>query len=369
MTLRAVALASAVLLAIAAAPAGAWDREPVVTFAVLPDGSGGPEGLEVDPRGNVYVASFGLTATGPVAGVGRIFVYDRTGRLERTLTLADSSVQLLGLRWRESTRTLLAVDFGNKRVLEVNPATGENTVFMTFPVPPESSSPNDIEFDSAGNVYVSDSFQGTIWRTGSDGGQATAWVERAPLLQTTGVPPFGANGLRFNNEGTALFVANTGDDTVVKIPITGGPPGTTGEPGAPVVFVNSINGADGLLVDEEDNLWVAANQADEIVVVDPAGRGIAKLGDFDGVRKGVPRGLLFPASLRFLGNRLLVTNLALNLELFGLAPSVDTAWTKQVTRYTVSALPARLPRDDRDHRGGRDDDGDARDGRGGKHGY
>src|SRR2546422_3551486 len=37
----------------------------------------------------------------------------------------------------------------------------------------------------------------------------------------------------------------------------------------PTVFVNSINGADGLILDEHDNLWVAANQADEIVVVDP----------------------------------------------------------------------------------------------------
>jgi len=36
--------------------------------------------------------------------------------------------------------------------------------------------------------------------------------------------------------------------------------------------VNSINGADGLIIDEHDNLGVAANQADEIVVLDPTGR-------------------------------------------------------------------------------------------------
>lgn len=64
---------------------------------------------------------------------------------------------------------------------------------------------------------------------------------------------------------------------------------------------------------------MAANQADEIVVVDAAGRGIAKLGDFDAViRNGVPRGLLFPASLVFSKDRhwLYVTNLALDLRLF-----------------------------------------------------
>jgi hypothetical protein len=31
-------------------------------------------------------------------------------------------------------------------------------------------------------------------------------------------------------------------------------------------------------------IWVAANQAVEIVVVDPTGKVIAKLGDFDGVQ-------------------------------------------------------------------------------------
>lgn len=334
----------------APSPAAAWDREHVRTFAVLPDGSGGPEGLEVDPDGNVYVASLGFSASGPLLGEGRIFVYDRKGHLLRTLTVKDSSRQLLGLLWRPATRTLLVVDFGNGRVLDVDPETGESSPFITFPVPAAESSPNDMTFDRAGNIYISDSFQGTIWRTDSGGGEATAWVANEPLLQTSGVPPFGANGLRFNRDETALFVANTGNDTIVRIPID------DGTPGAAEIFVNGINGADGLLVDDGGNLWVAANQADEIVVVDPTSRVIAKLGDFDGVKKGVPSGLLFPASIRFLGDRLLVTNLALDLRLFGLAPAVDSEWCADVTRYTVSILPARLERraddDDEDRREG-----------------
>ncbi|TMH55077.1 MAG: gluconolaconase, partial [Betaproteobacteria bacterium] len=99
-----------------------------------------------------------------------------------------------------------------------------------------------------------------------------------PLLTTSGVPPFGANGLAFNKAASALFVANTGNDTIVKIPF--GPGGT---PGTPEVFVNSINGADGLLIDDADNFWVAANQSDEIVVLDSSGLVIAKLGDFGGI--------------------------------------------------------------------------------------
>lgn len=33
-----------------------------------------------------------------------------------------------------------------------------------------------------------------------------------------------------------------------------------------------MNGCDGLIVDDDDNLWLAANQADEIVVLNPSGR-------------------------------------------------------------------------------------------------
>src|SRR4029453_14950596 len=129
-------------------------------------------------------------------------------------------------------------------------------------------------------------------RTPPTGGAIAPWKADA-VLTTTGVPPFGANGLAFNGAGNTLFVCNTGNDSVVQIPVLAG-----GGAGNASVFVNSVNGGDGLIIDEQDNLWLAANQADEIVVVNPAGRVIAKLGDFEGLDpKGAPRGLLFPASL------------------------------------------------------------------------
>ena len=111
--------------------------------------------------------------------------------------------------------------------------------------------------------------------------------------------------------------------------------------------MNSINGADGLVLDSDDNLWIVANQADEIVVVDPTGKAIAKLGDFNGVDKeGVPHGLLFPASPDFSkdGNFLYVSNLALDLRLFDKTfKSVDSEWTAQVQSYTISRIKARIP--------------------------
>lgn len=310
-------------------------------FAVLPAGATGPEGIAIGPDNNLYVTTYGYNASGPVAGSGKLYVYSRSGKLLRQLTVAGSTPNLLGLAFHPTTHALLVIDSGGNKVLNVDPHTGSASVFMTVT---GGAGLNALTFDSAGNVYVSDSFQGIIWKTGAGGGAGTAWVSD-PLLTTTGVPPFGANGLGFNKAGDTLFVANTGNDQIIQIPVSSGTPGT------PSVFVNSINGADGLILDDHDNLWVAANQSDQIVVIDKTGKLITKIGSFDGIGPhGTPRGLLFPASLVF-GNRggqgsdrsLYVTNLALDLRLFGLAQTPDSQWTAMVTRYTVSRLSVHLP--------------------------
>jgi sugar lactone lactonase YvrE len=334
-----VAAAAVALLFVALPGARAFERTPAEIFAVLPPGSTGPEGLTVGPDGNVYVTTFGFNNTGVVNRPGQLFVFNRNGRLLRQVTVKFSSPNLLGLAFHPTTGALLIIDFGNKVVLNVDKTTGANTPFMTLPPAfTANAGLNALTFDKGGNVYVSDSFQGIIWRTGPAGGQATAWVTDTTTLTTPGVPPFGANGLAFNKAQDALFVANTGNDTVVRIPVT------NGTAGIPAVFVNSINGADGLAIDGQDNIWVCANQSDEIVVLDPTGKVIAKLGDFDGVVNGTPRGLLFPASLDFLGDELLVTNLALDLRLVNPAfKSIDSEWAAEVVNYTVSKIRARIP--------------------------
>jgi sugar lactone lactonase YvrE len=331
----AAALLFALSAAFVAPSAHAWDRGRVERFATLPAGTSNPEGLAVDGAGNFYVADFAVSGT--PSGVGQVVVFDRDGRLKRVLNVANSSTLLLGLGFHPLTHALLVIDFGGGKVLSVDPQSGASTVFATVT---GASGLNGLTFDAAGNVYVSDSSQGIVWKTGPHGGAATPFVSSA-LLTTTGVPPFGANGLGFNRAHDALFVANTGNDTVVRIPVSSG-----GVAGTPAVFVNGINGADGLLVDRDDNLWVVANQADEIVVVDPSGKVIAKLGDFDGLdRDGAPKGLLFPASLVRVGDSIYVTNLALDLRLFGLPQAVDSQWAAATRRYTVARLPARLPKD------------------------
>ena len=319
-------------------PAHAWIRSPATSFATLPDGATPPEGLTVDSKGNVYVTTFGWPPSGESKAAGKLIEFDHSGKLVRQVTITDASPHLLGLAFQPTSDKLLVLDFGAQKVLRVDPTSGSSSVFATVP---GTAGINALTFDSAGNVYVSDSFQGIIWRIDMNGGVPTPWVTD-PSLSTKGTPPFGANGLAFNNKQTALFVANTGNDTVVKIPVSTS--GGSLVPGTPEVFVNSINGADGLIIDEQDNIWVCANQSDEIVVIDKTGRVIAKLGDFGGIDPhGAAIGLLFPASLAFSGEFLYVTNLALDLTLFGLPQAVDSQWAAQVTKFTVARISARIP--------------------------
>jgi len=340
---------------------GAWNRGEVKRFATLPDGAMHPEGITVGPHGKIYVSTFFGGGT-----EGQIFVFSGNGKLVRQLNVAGSSPGLLDLAFHPITGELLVLDLGGAQVLKVNPYNGISEVFATIPGG-ANAGPNVLTFDSDGKVYISDSFQGVIWRTEADGSGIIDWV-RNDLLQVfsnpslpppnnTAIPPFGANGLAFNNNESAMFVANTGNDQIIRIPVTRDSSGLT--PGVPEVFVNSINGADGLIIDEHDNLWVAANQEDEIVVIEPKeGRVIAKLGDFDGIdQHGRVKGLLFPATLIRDGKYIYVTNLALDLRGFGLAPPIDAPWAADVKKFTVSRLLARIPRMD-DDRGRKDDDDD-----------
>jgi SMP-30/Gluconolactonase/LRE-like region len=333
----------AVIAIVAVSPAApAWNRNPAVEFAELPDDPvagcrlRNPEGITVDRlTGDFYVADFDYLGT---CKTGRIAVFDKSGRLLRILRL-DSSSALLGLDFHPTTHELLVIDFGAHQVLRTDRFTGASAPFATLPPPFDAPAGlNALTFDKAGNVYISDSFQGIIWKTGPAGGLATAWVT-SPLLLPNGVPPFGANGLAFNSKGT-LFVANTANDTIVQIPVANGVPGTA------AVFTNSVNGADGLIIDEDDNLWVAANQGDEIVVVEPKfGKAIAKLGDFDGLsREHAPRGLLFPASPVFYGDFVYVTNLALDLRDFNPQfNAVDSQWAAETTTWNVARISRHLP--------------------------
>lgn len=339
-----------------ALPANAWDRGLVDVLAVLPDVTPGVqssvEGLTVGPDGNIYVPTFGFNTQGALTGNAVLFVISPQGKVIRKVTIANSSPHMLGLAFNPVTHALWVLDFGVGKVLQVDPTNGSSTILAG---PISNSGLNALTFDPAGNGYVSDSFNGVIWQVPPHGGSYTAWSSSPLFSPGTGLtPPFGANGVEFNNKHTVMYVANTAFHQIIQIPVT--LKHGTAVAGTASILITGINAPDGILVDRNDNIWICANQEDEIVVVDPKAKNpitgatvpkvIAKLGDFYGIdRNGIPQGLLFPASPAFSqdGRTLYVSNLTLYLPYAGALTAIDSDWTLQVKGYTVSAIPVFLP--------------------------
>ena len=335
------------------------DRNAAERFATLPDGVRFPEGITANPaNGDIFVGTFDAPSPANPNPDNKLLRFDRQGRLEASRSFGTTP--LLGLEFNRADGKVyiaavgdfsgtgsriqrIAADFDGATTIEevaVIPAVGApgprtvsnpdgSTDTITFGN--NARVPNALTFDNQGNLYISDSFQGIIFRidnpTACAPGCAVTMVAHDPLLATAGFPPFGANGIAFNEDGSALFIANTGDDRILKLDLA---------TSMVTVFAESINGADGIAFDKRGRLWVAANQADEVVGLNANGRVVAKLGDFLGVRDGSPRGLLFPASLVIVEDEIFVTNLALPLNgLAGDEPEED------VTRYTISRI--KLP--------------------------
>ncbi len=343
---------------------GYSDRNAVKLFVMLPDGVRYPEGITANPvNGDIYVSTFDAPSPSNPDPNNKLLRFNRHGKLEAVRDFGTDP--LLGLAFDQAHNWVyianvgdfsgtgsriqrIAANFNSATELEVvadipsdgppddrvveNPDTSVDRIeFGDF-----ARVPNALAFDRNGNLYVSDSFQGAIYTIANPNTCGAPpkpvcniqLVIHDPLLATAGFPPFGANGLAFGANDSELFVANTGDDRILKVDMN-----TKNV----LVFAESINGADGIVLDRHGLLWVCANQNDEVVALNQNGRVVRRMGDFEGIRRdGSPRGLLFPASLVIVGDELFVTNLALPLT-----PTVGDEPEEDVTRFTISRI--KLP--------------------------
>lgn len=335
------------------------DRNAAQRFATLPDGVRFPEGITANPaNGDIFVGTFDAP---PNNSPNKLLRFDRRGKLEAQRDFGNTP--LLGLEFDRANRKVYIANVGNfagvaskiQRIaanFNANTTIEDVAVIPHFGAPLErkvdnpdtsfdtisfgniANVPNAMVFDRYGSLYISDSFQGAIFRIINPADCApncnVEIISHDPLLATAGFPPFGANGLALSHDEKTLFIANTGDDRILKLDLT--KPALSTD--AVSIFAESINGADGIAFDRRGRLWVAANQADEVVGLNAKGKVVAKLGDFQGIRNdGSPRGLLFPASLVIVDDEIFVTNLALPLNgTTGDEPEED------VTRYTVSRM-------------------------------
>ncbi len=122
--------------------------------------------------------------------------------------------------------------------------------------PVDAPVPNGLAFDQDGNLYVTESFLGTIWKV-LPGGGATPWLQ-SDLLRPPEGGVFGANGIAYRKR--ALYVDNTDQGTVVKVPLR-----SDGSPGEPEVIATGLNGPDGMTFDAFGNLYTVAAYGAQLV--------------------------------------------------------------------------------------------------------
>ncbi|MBA4284253.1 MAG: hypothetical protein C0434_01820 [Xanthomonadaceae bacterium] len=231
MTSRLTLLARAALLAasavLGALPAGAAQYGEVSVLAQVPIPNGFPEGIAV--RGNrFYVAGPATLGTVFNGKPSRVFEYDlATGALLRTLETQgeqvfgaehanscltfDGAGRLYVLNNQLGTFRLDLVTGVQARYTPPYPNLKSCSILNRAPcsptVPNLPALPNDLAFDDAGNLYVTDSLQATIWKVPAGGGTPRIWFQDTRLSS----PYVGVNGLRISPDRSRIYFTVTLD--------------------------------------------------------------------------------------------------------------------------------------------------------------
>ncbi|HEV7905177.1 MAG TPA: SMP-30/gluconolactonase/LRE family protein [Pyrinomonadaceae bacterium] len=281
------------LLAFALMPLSAFADNPhkrpygdVQTLAPFPVPPGSPEGIAV--KGNkAYVsgpARFGTAGQPPSI----VVVYDtKSGEQLETIQIQGEDLS------QEHANSCVAFD-GQGRLYVVNTQLGivridlgsnQQTVYASpvpnlppFEAPPL---PNDIAFDPSGNLYLTDSLQGIIWRIAPGGGTPQIWFQH-PALNT----PFGPNGIRISPDRTKIYFAVTAEGAN-QFGFTGGKiytlPLVNAPTGAQLQVFHQYNGEgpDGIVFGKTGNLYVmlASPGFSGVSVLNAAGTEIARIGN------------------------------------------------------------------------------------------
>ena len=271
---------------------------------------GYPEGIVVH-EGVVYVS--GPAAFG-IASPSKIFGYDvHTGALVRTITMQNQPgpINALSCITADENDNLYVLDL-MQGVVKINLISGQQSVYAApfYPVyqsafnPPAPLLPNDLAFDNNGNLYVTDSFQATIWRIPPGGGAPQVWFQSAAIDG-----PFGPNGIRVHPSGSLIYFSKTfdaqGAGVIYTLPVVDHPQQSdlkvfhTYTPGA---------GPDGIAFGKLGSLYVALAGYSQISVLGADGTETARYNGpaADPANPTSPLPWANPANIAFDGHGLLL---------------------------------------------------------------
>lgn len=139
----------------------AEDATPEPDLLALPGQAYYPESLHASADGTLYVGSLAS---------GEIVAFDRGATEPRTIIAASAHgvTGVTGVLVEQDELWLCSVDTTFQRPTEVRSFTLAGEPIDTFPLAATQFC-NDLAFDSAGRLYATDSFSGTIQRLGASG--------------------------------------------------------------------------------------------------------------------------------------------------------------------------------------------------------
>jgi sugar lactone lactonase YvrE len=320
---RSVTLAS--VFALSLLPTMSAHASPPVTVlqAFNPAYGQLPESITADEAGNLYF-SMG----------GTLQKYTTDHQLVQVATIpvpVQQGAATLGVKIGPEGYIYMAVASFNPAlsvasVWRISPDGQDVSQFVALP---GDSIPNDLVFDPQGNLYLTDSAKGQIWKI-DQAGHAEVWFAD-PLLQ--GNPsnpvagsPLGANGIAFDRFRRNLYVANTDYGRILRIGLRHGR-----AKGIEIVATSSLlAGADGIAFDVLGSLYVAVNAADRIAVVSPFG-AVSVL--VEGAPLDAPSSLVFGTRCAD-RHTLYLTNFAI-MRVNGIKPGTP--------QPSLASLPVLLP--------------------------
>jgi sugar lactone lactonase YvrE len=221
-----------------------------------------PESLALDKRGNVYVSFPFLGEVWKLAPDGSRSIFATLAPAGSLCCYDLENLSVAGLAVDASGDVYAAVIQLNPAVHGVWRVARDGGRQTRLPGSEQIRLPNALAFDPRGNLYVTDSILGAVWRI-APGGSAELWVQDE-LLEGNGSFglgfPIGANGIVYRHD--SLYVANTERGSLVRIPVD--KDGSAGEPEL-LMETPDLIGADGIALDVHGSIYVGVNGADVIL--------------------------------------------------------------------------------------------------------
>jgi NHL repeat-containing protein len=176
---------------------------------------GSPRGVATDSAGNVYVADYGVSTIRKVTPAGVVTTFAGTASLSGSTDATGAAASFaspLGVA-TDSADNVYVADSGNSTIRKITPAGVVTTLAGTAGVPGSTdatgaaasfASPLGVATDSAGNVYVADTNNGTIRKITPAGAVSTV----VGVAGQAGFAPGALPGLLESPRGVAVSGAS-----------------------------------------------------------------------------------------------------------------------------------------------------------------